>query len=93
MAAIAIIVFWRRLTAGSRFCEWCYGVLLGGIVGNMIDRFLRPGVIDFLHFYFRRWAWPTFNVADTAITCSLFLLVIHGFVSDWRARAKWPAKG
>jgi len=93
VAAAAIILFWRWLTAGNRFCEWCYAFLLGGIVGNMIDRFWRPGVIDFLHFYYQRWAWPTFNVADIAITCSILLLVLHGFVNDWRARKAKTAEG
>ena len=51
-----------------------YGVLLGGIVGNLIDRaFFPEGVVDFLAF---RW-WPAFNIADSAITCSVIFLIVH----------------
>lgn len=82
IAALAIIFCWRRLTAGRRFLEICYGILWGGIAGNMYDRFLRPGVIDFLHFYYRQWSWPAFNIADSAICCSIILIVIYNFFTD-----------
>jgi len=77
LAALCIIFFWKKLTLENRFVEVCYAALWGGIVGNMIDRFWRPGVVDFLLFYIGKYSWPAFNVADSAITCSIVALVLY----------------
>ena len=74
IAALAVAVFFRRLSEGKPVLAMAYGVLLGGIVGNLVDRaFFPAGVVDFLAF---RW-WPAFNVADSAITCSVVFLLVH----------------
>jgi len=44
----------------------------------MIDRFLHPGVVDFLDFHLAGWHWPAFNVADAAIVCGVGLLLLDG---------------
>jgi signal peptidase II len=54
--------------------------ILGGAIGNLIDRLLYGEVIDFLLFYWRDWAWPAFNVADSCIT----LGVIGLLWTSWR---------
>jgi len=53
--------------------------ILGGAIGNLIDRLLYGEVIDFLLFYWRDWAWPAFNVADSAITVGAALLILDSF--------------
>src|SRR6185312_10511608 len=54
----------------------CVGIslIIGGAIGNLIDRFVHGHVIDFLDFYLGSWHWPAFNVADSAITIGAFLL-------------------
>lgn len=54
------------------------GFLVGGIIGNTIDRFARGYVVDFLDFYIKTWHWPCFNVADIAITGTCLWLMFGG---------------
>ena len=51
-----------------------YGLLLGGAVGNLLDRLIRGYVVDFLDFYAGAFHWPAFNVADSALTMGIILL-------------------
>jgi signal peptidase II len=67
----------------SRLGGVAFGLILGGAVGNLIDRVLYGSVIDFIHlwakFFGRVWSWPDFNVADAAITVGAVLLVANEF--------------
>jgi signal peptidase II len=60
----------------------CSGLalILGGALGNVIDRFRYGQVVDFLDFHAAGWHWPAFNVADSAITVGALLLILEGFV-------------
>ena len=60
---------------------FCAGLALvvGGALGNVIDRFRFGCVVDYLDFYVERWHWPAFNVADSAITLGAALLILDGF--------------
>lgn len=51
-------------------------LILGGAVGNVIDRVLYGHVIDFLDFHYAGWHWPAFNIADSAIVCGAGLLIL-----------------
>jgi signal peptidase II len=57
--------------------------IVGGALGNAIDRALYGYVIDFIQVYYQRWAWPTFNVADSAIVCGAIALVLFE-ARQWR---------
>jgi signal peptidase II len=57
------------------------GLILGGAVGNLIDRARLGYVVDFLDLYWRNHHWPTFNVADVGITAGVFLLLIDMVLS------------
>lgn len=59
-----------------------YGMLLGGIVGNLIDRIVHNYVIDFLYFKIFNYDFPVFNIADTLIVVSVFIMVITCFRGD-----------
>ena len=64
------------------------GLILGGALGNLIDRLRFGQVVDFLDFHAAGWHWPAFNVADSAITVGAVLLILEGFVNrEGRARA------
>jgi len=77
LAASAWIVWmlWRAGRGQLAFCA-ALSLILGGALGNVIDRVRLGGVIDFLHFHWGAHYWPAFNVADSAITCGAILLII-----------------
>ncbi len=56
------------------------GLILGGAIGNLIDRFLLHAVVDFLHFHIGEYSWPAFNLADSAITCGAVMLIADSFL-------------
>ncbi len=65
-------------------------LILGGAAGNVTDRLMRGFVVDFLDLYYRAWHWPTFNVADSAISVGAVLLVLDtiGLRFDRRGRSR-----
>lgn len=84
VAAIVIVWFLRRTPDQPRF-RAALILILGGAVGNVIDRLVYGHVVDFLLFYWKDWYYPAFNIADVAITCGAVLLVLDELL---RARAK-----
>lgn len=72
------IVFWlRRIPAAQKWFACALSLVLGGAVGNLIDRLFRTGggVVDFIDVYYGTWHWPAFNVADSAISVGAVMLV------------------
>lgn len=63
-----------------------YSLILGGAVGNLIDRALRGHVIDYLDFYWQSWHWPAFNLADIGIVGGATMLILSSLLSP-RAEA------
>ena len=57
-----------------------YGMLIGGIFGNLLDRITRNAVIDYLHFTFFNYSFPVFNFADSMIVIGILLLVIEELI-------------
>jgi len=76
VAAVIFIIFLLKRHAGQRLFCWALALILGGAVGNLIDRVLYGHVIDFLDFYIGKWHWPAFNIADSAICIGAALFVI-----------------
>jgi signal peptidase II len=75
-AATLIAIFWWRHALGlrARLSQVCFGLLCGGIVGNLLDRFRHKHVIDFIDLHFgSSYIYPTFNVADSAICVGVIL--------------------
>jgi signal peptidase II len=81
--AIAIsigITFWlSRLQKHEVLLAAALSLVLGGAVGNLIDRLAYGYVIDFLDVYYRDWHWPAFNIADSAITLGVALMLAETF--------------
>lgn len=78
----------RRLNNRDLQSAVAFALVLGGAVGNVIDRLRRGYVVDFVHWYYDDWHWPAFNIADSAITIGAVLLVLDMFgVRLFRARA------
>jgi signal peptidase II len=80
--ATAVILYLLRKTAGRRRFSIALALILGGALGNVIDRIVYGYVIDFLDFYLGTWHWPAFNVADSAITLGAALLIWDSFRKD-----------
>jgi signal peptidase II len=77
----AIATYFVKLPDGARLPRLALALVLGGAVGNVIDRLRLGYVVDFVHVYFREYQWPDFNVADSAITIGVALLVIDMLTS------------
>ncbi len=77
LAVSAVIVVWlKRLPAADKWQAAALSLILGGALGNVIDRVRFGYVVDFLDVYYQPWHWPTFNIADSAITVGVAILVI-----------------
>ncbi len=89
LIAVGIIVsFFRKLSPGDRLAALALGLILGGAIGNLIDRIFRQEVVDFLHFrLWRGYSWPDFNVADSAIVVGVGLLVLELLASEGEQRS------
>ncbi len=74
-ALVAIMLYFVRLPASARLPRLALALVLGGAVGNLLDRLRLGYVVDFIHVYWRQYQWPDFNVADSAITVGVILLV------------------
>ena len=72
----AFIVWLLYRHTGQRLFCFAVSLILGGAVGNVIDRVVYGHVIDFLDFYVRNYHWPAFNLADCAITVGAVLLIV-----------------
>ena len=78
----AIMAVWlRRLGAHERLTGYGLALVIGGAVGNVIDRIWLGKVVDFLQWHWQEWYWPSFNVADSAITLGVILLLLDGLLS------------
>jgi len=76
VVSVVIFMMMRRLGASDKQVAAALMLVLGGAIGNVIDRVRLGYVIDFIDVYYRHWHWPTFNVADSAITVGAILLVL-----------------
>jgi signal peptidase II len=70
---VAIFLGRKALGLSAPFTQTCFGLLCGGIAGNLTDRILRGHVVDFLDFHFGSYTYPSFNVADSAICVGVVL--------------------
>lgn len=79
VASVVLVLWLRRLQAGQALLAVALALILGGAVGNLIDRVVFGHVIDFLDLYWRHHHWPAFNVADSAITVGAVLFLLDSF--------------
>ncbi|NSX02340.1 signal peptidase II [Cupriavidus gilardii] len=79
LAVGAFIVWLLFRHAGQKLFSLAVSLVLGGAIGNVIDRIVYGHVVDFLDFHLRGYHWPAFNVADCAITVGAVLLIVDEF--------------
>ena len=75
-AAATFIVWMLRRHGGQRMFGWALALILGGALGNVIDRLIHGHVVDFLQVHWQQHYFPSFNVADSAITIGAMLLIL-----------------
>jgi len=87
IAFVAFIIYeLRRLPEGQRAMGWVYGLIVGGAVGNLIDRIVNGYVVDFVLLHYRHYYFPAFNVADSALTIGATLWIGVTIAEYVRAR-------
>jgi signal peptidase II len=87
LVTLIMAVWLSRLRPDERLTGWGLALVIGGAIGNLIDRLRIGKVIDFLQWHWQEWYWPSFNLADSAITVGVALLLIDGlFVAGRRHR-------
>ncbi len=77
MVALFVLWFYKRCAATFIFLSYGLALIFGGAIGNLIDRFRYGKVVDFLDFYIGSSHWPAFNVADSAISIGMGILIYH----------------
>ncbi len=77
LAAALVTVYAVRAPARNRLLQLALGFILGGALGNLYDRLAYGYVVDFLEFYVGNYHWPSFNIADSAISIGVVLLSIE----------------
>ena len=80
---VALIIWLVRLRRNQTWLAIAIALVIGGAVGNMIDRVILGYVVDFLDFYIGQYHWPAFNFADTCITIGAILIIWR----LWRGKA------
>jgi signal peptidase II len=86
VAAALFIVWMLRSHAGQKLFSWALALILGGAIGNVIDRLLHGYVVDFIQVHYANAYFPSFNVADSAITVGAALLILDELRRVRRAR-------
>jgi signal peptidase II len=76
VAAAVIIWLLQKNTQDRPFCI-ALALILGGAIGNVLDRLLYGAVVDFIDVHYHGWHWPAFNLADSAISIGATLIVIN----------------
>ena len=79
VVTVVLVVWLRQLDRANRWTAISLSLIIGGAVGNLVDRLLFGHVIDFIDLYYGQWHWPAFNVADSAITVGVVLMLLDAF--------------
>lgn len=76
LALVLVVFYFFKTPSSEKTMKISLSLILGGALGNLIDRVIRGYVIDFADFYVGRLHWPSFNVADSCITIGALLLIL-----------------
>jgi len=78
VVSVVLVIWLARLPRHERLEAWALALVIGGALGNVIDRIRLGKVVDFLDFHWAQAHWPAFNLADSAISCGVVLLLVAG---------------
>ena len=82
-----MIVFRHKLFSPRTVEQVSFGLVAGGIIGNLLDRMQYGHVVDFIHWYVGEYSWPIFNIADSCIVVGVGMYVIADFLKPKPAKA------
>ncbi|SFA38765.1 signal peptidase II Aspartic peptidase. MEROPS family A08 [Anoxybacillus pushchinoensis] len=82
VVVVGIVIYIQRLQPTQRLFGVALGLMLGGALGNFIDRVFRKEVVDFIHVYIFSYSFPIFNVADAALTIGVALMFIYTWIEE-----------
>ncbi len=86
IAAAVFIVWMLRTHSGQKLFSFSMACLLGGAVGNVVDRLLHGYVVDFIQLHYAGWSFPAFNIADSAITAGAIGMILDELLRVRRSR-------
>jgi len=81
LVTIVLVGWLAFLKRCDRMIAIALSLIIGGAIGNLIDRVLYGHVIDFIHVHYEQWYWPAFNIADSAITVGVVLMLGDAFLT------------
>jgi signal peptidase II len=84
--SLYLLVWLKGLGTGQRLEAAALGLILGGAVGNLIDRVRLGAVVDFIDLHYAGWHWPAFNIADAAIVAGVLLIILTAWQDGRRGR-------
>ena len=93
LAIAFILYFYRKVEDDQKVMLASLAMILGGAVGNFIDRLHQNYVVDFIDWYWKDWHWPTFNIADSAISLGVILMVWTMIFGEEERPAAVPVAG
>ncbi len=88
IAVAGIIYYMQKYAKGKWLLGTSLGLMLGGAIGNLIDRVFRKEVVDFINTYIFGYDFPVFNIADSALVIGVALLIIHMIREEKAAKEK-----
>jgi signal peptidase II len=87
LVVLAVLLRWLNRETSNRPLALALSLVIGGAVGNLLDRIYQGAVVDFIDVYYHHWHWPAFNLADSAISLGVALLLLEQF-GLWRGGQK-----
>lgn len=87
VVSVVLFLWIKRLEQHEKWQAIALALILGGAVGNVIDRIWFGYVIDFIQIYYEQWYWPAFNIADSAISIGVAMIIIDS-IREYRAEKK-----
>ena len=88
---IAIFYYRKELNLKNPWRQFCFGLIAGGIIGNLIDRMIYGHVIDFLDIHLPGYRWPAFNIADIGISTGLLIYLVSSWFSPISRESSEPS--
>ena len=89
IGVVIFLIYWLK-NEKNRLTQVSLGFIIGGALGNVIDRLRFGAVYDFLDFYYKNWHWPAFNLADTFICIGALIIIVYGV---WYPKCNLKKKG
>ena len=83
---MAVVLWMRRVPRGEWWVSAALALVLGGAIGNLGDRLVLGHVVDFIDVFYGRWHWPAFNLADSAITVGVAVLLVDALRGQGQGR-------